>query len=74
MDEEQEQRWVELYRTALLELDCTMLPERIRYAHDAIQKRLAKLATNGTGKSALAEQRALEDALRNLRILAKTET
>lgn len=65
----QESDWKDLYRSALLELDRSKLPESIERARNAIQLRIDQLA-KGEGES-VAERQALEDALQNLRVLAK---
>lgn len=69
----EQDRWTVLYHTALLELDLSRLPERIREAQVAIQERLREL-NNQEGSTALEERRAMYDALHNLRVLAKTES
>jgi hypothetical protein len=60
--------WVELYRSALLELDRSRLPGKIKVAHLAIQQRINELLLQ---KAVTQEQLALEDALRNLRTLRR---
>lgn len=73
MSEIEQHRWTVLYHTALLELDLSRLPERIREAQVAIQERLQELHTQ-EGSMALEERRAMYDALHNLRVLSKTES
>jgi hypothetical protein len=63
--------WQELYRAAMLELRPEQLRLRIDDAEKAIQQRIAELRQ---GDSSSAEElRALDDALRGLRVLASTE-
>jgi len=70
MVEHEAQRWAVLYRAALLELDRSKLPQRIREANEAIQQQLQGLRQSGAVKNS-SEQQALEDALHNLRVLAR---
>ena len=67
---QQEQTWVGLYRSAILELDLEKLPERIGIARSAIEERLQALAGS---KVSLEERQALHDARRNLRLLERNE-
>ena len=60
--------WVELYRSALMELDHAQLPQKIDVAHQAIQQRINELLLQ---KNTTHEHLALEDALRNLRSLKR---
>ena len=60
--------WVELYRSALTELDHVQLFQKIEVAHQAIQQRINELLLQ---KSATQEHLELEDALRNLRSLKR---
>jgi len=60
--------WVELYRSALMELDRAQLPQKIEAAHQAIQQRINELLLQ---RDATHEHLALEDALRNLRSLKR---
>jgi hypothetical protein len=60
--------WVELYRSALMELDRTQLPQKIEAANHAIQRRINELLMQKDGAQ---EHLALEDALRNLRSLRR---
>jgi len=60
--------WVELYRSALMELDRSVLVSKIEAAHHAIQKRINELLLQKDGAQ---EHLALEDALRNLRSLKR---
>jgi hypothetical protein len=62
------QDWVELYRSALMELDPAQLPQKIEVAHQAIQQRINELLLQKDGAH---EHLALEDALRNLRSLKR---
>jgi len=63
--------WEERYREALLELSPEELPRRMDVAEKAIQQRIEELERAGVGSS--RERQAIEDALRGLRVLAKTE-
>jgi|HubBroStandDraft_5_1064220.scaffolds.fasta_scaffold06109_3 hypothetical protein len=63
--------WQELYRTALLELRPEELRPRIDAAERAIQHRISELRRNDSDSA--EEARALDDALRGLRILVSTE-
>jgi hypothetical protein len=60
-------QWKKPYEAAILELDPTKLPRRISEAHQAILNRIEELLTRPSD----SEQHALNDALRNLRILRK---
>ena len=60
--------WVELYRSALMELDRVCLREKIDAANQAIQRRMHELLLQ---TNSLSEHRDLEDALRNLRSLRR---
>ncbi len=57
--------WRQLYECAILELDNGRLPERITLARRAILDRAEEVLTSPAGE----EHRALNDALRALRIL-----
>lgn len=65
-----EHAWVALYRGALLELDLEKLPEKIAVATSAMEERLLALDQMQEGRE---ERRALQDALRNLRLLRRSE-
>lgn len=69
MNEQQaEQPWVALYRSALLEVDYRNLAQRVAQAGKAMQERLGVI----TGEPGhLEEQRALGDALQNLRVVER---
>ena len=58
--------WKSLYEAALLETDPKKLTERITIARSAILDRIEESFTH----SLPGEQRAMDDALRNLRLLA----
>lgn len=60
-------QWKKPYEAAILELDPTKLQLRINEAHQAILNRVEQLLTRPSDR----EQQALNDALRNLRILRK---
>jgi len=63
--------WRELYRTALLELRPEDLRWRVAEAEKAIQQRIVELRQDDS--SAGEERRALDDALRSLRVLITNE-
>ncbi len=63
--------WQELYRAALLELHPDELRPRIDAAERAIQRRISDLRQNDCNSA--EELRALDDALRGLRVLISTE-
>jgi hypothetical protein len=63
--------WEDLYRAALLELRPEKLRQRIDSAERAIQQRIADLRQNDCDSR--EERHALDDALRGLRVLARTE-
>jgi hypothetical protein len=60
--------WVELYRSALMELDHVQLSQKIDIASQAIQHRIHELLLQ---RHPAQEHLALEDALRNLRSLKR---
>jgi hypothetical protein len=60
--------WKPLYEAALLETDAGKLPQRITTARSAILDRIEESLTHPRP----GEQRAMDDALRNLRRLAQT--
>src|SRR5262249_38694041 len=62
--------WLPLYEVALSETDAGKLPERIMVARSAIFDRIEESLTHPLP----GEQRAMDDALRNLRRLAMTTT
>ena len=63
--------WQELYQAALLELRPEELRRRIDEAEKAIQQRIVELSRDDS--SSEDERRAMDDALRGLRVLASTE-
>ena len=63
--------WRELYQAAMLELRPEELRWRIDAAERAIQQRFAELRQNDSYSE--EESRALDDALRGLRVLDSTE-
>jgi hypothetical protein len=63
--------WQELYQAALVEVQPESLRRRIEAAEKAIYQRVEELKQNGAGSG--AELWAINDALRGLRVLAKTE-
>ena len=63
--------WQEKYTEAMLELNREELPRRIDAAEKAIYQRVEEL--KGTVTSSAEELWAINDALRGLRLLAKTE-
>jgi PAS domain S-box-containing protein len=62
-----QQSWVDLYHSALLEVDYEKLPERLQLAENAINARLQVLSQFGTAK----ELSAIQDARQNLRVLER---
>jgi len=63
--------WQEKYTEAMLELNREELPRRIEVAEKAIYQRLEEL--EHTAAASTEELCAIRDALRGLRVLAKTE-
>jgi hypothetical protein len=63
--------WRELYHAAMLELRPEELLQRIDDAEKAIQGRIAELRQDDSDSR--EESRALDDALRGLRVLASME-
>jgi hypothetical protein len=59
--------WIPLYEMAMLETDPGKLPQRITTARSAILDRIEESLTHPLP----GEQRAMDDALRNLRRLAQ---
>jgi len=57
--------WVDLYHSALLEVDYQKLPERLKLAEDAIRARLLILPVS----SGSEEMSRIQDARQNLRLL-----
>ncbi len=64
-------QWQEIYRTALLEIRPEALPQRIHDAEQAILKRIVELRSHEARTE--EELRSLDDALRGLRVLARSE-
>jgi len=62
--------WKSLYELALSETDAGKLPERITMARSAILDRIEESLTH----TFPGEQRAIDDALRNLGRLARSST
>jgi len=62
------QRWVALYKAAMIEVDLSKLPERIANAKSAMTDRTKHLSASNDGQ---AELEAIADALKGLRILRK---
>jgi hypothetical protein len=67
-DQQTEQPWVALYRSALLELDYQQLAGRLQTAGEAIRQRLDAISDE-PGQT--EEHRSLGDALQNLRVLQR---
>jgi hypothetical protein len=67
MEDYQQEGWVSLYQSALIELDEAKMSERIKAACEAIVARMEKLST--LPEPYPAERQAIEDALRGLRSL-----
>ena len=63
-----DQPWLTLYRSALLELNYIKLPERLQQANTAIFNRMQTLSGSTNDSK---ELRDLQDALQNLRVLQK---
>jgi hypothetical protein len=63
--------WRELYHAAMLELRPEDLRQRIDDAEKAIQQRIAELRQDDSNSG--EESRALDDALRGLRVVAGME-
>jgi len=63
--------WRDLYQAAMLELRPEQLQHRIDDAEKAILQRIAELRQDDS--NSMEELRALDDALRGLRVLASTE-
>jgi thymidylate synthase ThyX len=63
--------WREKYAEAMLELNREELPRRIDAAEKAIYQRVEEL--KGASATSAEELWAINDALRGLRLLAKTE-
>jgi hypothetical protein len=64
--------WQELYAAAMLELDSTRLHGRIEAARETIQTARRELE-NDRSAVAVAEMRAMADALQNLQTLQRVE-
>jgi inhibitor of KinA sporulation pathway (predicted exonuclease) len=71
MSDYDQEKWVEVYKTALMELEHAAMTGRISDARTAISSRLEKLkqlpGLHGQ------EYQAIEDALNNLRVLEREE-
>jgi hypothetical protein len=63
--------WEEKYREALLESSVEGLHQRIEVATKAIEQRVGQLRHTGQGSD--EERRAIDDAKRVLRVLARIE-
>jgi len=66
--ESEHQRWAHLYRLAVLETNLAKLNARVAEAHSAINERMIEL--EGC-EGHLQERRALVDALKMLKLLAR---
>jgi hypothetical protein len=64
-------QWMEAYRLALLEVEQAILGDRIACARDEMNKRIQELRLNCPNTT---EERAILDALANLRVLEKEST
>ncbi|HVI10152.1 MAG TPA: hypothetical protein VND65_17820 [Candidatus Binatia bacterium] len=71
MSDYEAQRWYDLYKTAVLELEHAAMTGRISDARTEIATRLQELKQH-PGLHA-DERQAIDDALRNLRFLEKDE-
>jgi hypothetical protein len=65
-------QWQKVYQSALLELDPTELPKKIKLAHTAKRQRDEELMVGHDARN-FEEQRAIADALRNLAVLERLE-
>ena len=65
------EKWEELYQSALLELEHSLINGRIREARGAIAERLEKLHTLPGLHT--EERQAIQDALSNLRVVEREE-
>ena len=63
------EKWIKLYRSALVEWDRSLMPGRIADAREEIVKRLEAL--RDIPGSHDVERNALRDALSNLRVLER---
>lgn len=64
----EDQKWFDLYRAAILELDPAKLPQLVEQAHTAVQERLRKVWQDGRDSD---ETQKLLDALQNLEVLRR---
>lgn len=64
--------WQEAFHTAMLELDHTRLPGRLEEARAMIRLRIEELRTSDSN-ARHPEEHTLDDALRSLRVLERTE-
>jgi hypothetical protein len=71
MTDYDQEKWVEIYRTALMELEHAAMTGRIGDARSAISDRVEKLKQL-PGLHA-QEYQAIDDALRNLRVIEREE-
>jgi hypothetical protein len=71
MPDHDTQRWVSLYRAALLELEHALMAGRIQDARDEIAARILKLHDIPGLHS--EERQAIDDALSSLRVLERAE-
>ena len=65
------ENWLQLYRSAMVELEHAKIPERIENAREEISARIEKLQGN-PGLHA-ADKKAIRDALSHLRRLERME-
>jgi hypothetical protein len=66
-----EEKWIQLYKSALIELEHSLLTGRIAEAREEIVKRVAALRDMPGIHD--AERQAIEDALSSLRFLEREE-
>jgi hypothetical protein len=64
------EKWIELYKAALLEQETSLLPGRFAVARAAITKRLETL--RNSPQSHKRERRTLQDALNSLQLLERS--
>ena len=71
MSDHEQERWVQVYKAAVFELEQSLMAGRIAEARDEIVKRVEELRhVPGLHD---AEQKAIEDALNNLRFLERED-
>ena len=71
MASQPKQHWIEPYRSAMLEVDLSLLGQRIRIAEEAIEERKRAISAQ---TSLQPELQSINDALQNLRVLKRELT